>query len=57
MRDETYQLIGLVGFVLAGFVFVAVGIRADDALTVIGSALWIAACAVWMIPLVRQRDR
>ena len=56
MRDDTYQLVGLVGFVLAGVVFVAVGIRADDALTVFGSGLWIAACVVWMVPLLR-RDR
>ncbi len=53
MEERHYQLIGLVGFVIAGLFFVAIGIRAGDALTIIGSLVWIAACVVWMIPFLK----
>ena len=53
MDERHYQLVGLVGFIIAGLFFVAVGIRLDDALTIIGSVVWIAACVVWLIPVLR----
>ena len=55
MNDETYQIIGLVGFILAGLIFIAVGLRAGDFLTVLGSIIWTASCVVWMIPIIRLR--
>jgi hypothetical protein len=52
--DERFcQLVGLIGFIIAGLFFVAVGIRLGDALTIIGSGVWIAACVVWLIPVLR----
>ena len=47
-------MLGLIGFVLAGFVFVAAGVRSGDVLTIVGSALWIVSCLIWMVPLVRS---
>ena len=54
MADDTYQLIGLIGFIIAGVLFVIVGIRFGDPLTVAGSAVWIVSCLIWMIPLLRR---
>lgn len=57
MNERVFQLLGLAGFIAAGFVFIAVGVRASDPLTVIGSVIWILACLIWMVPLVRPGDR
>jgi len=54
MSDKAYQIIGLTGFIIAGFVFVAVGIKFGDNLTIIGSVIWILSCIIWMIPLIRH---
>lgn len=53
MTEKHYQIIGLVGFIVAGFIFIAVGIRSDDILTVIGSMVWTVSCVIWIIPLLR----
>lgn len=52
MSEQRSQILGLIGFVLAGFLFVAAGVRSGDVLTVVGSVLWIVSCLIWMIPLV-----
>ena len=54
MADKHYQIIGLVGFILAGFIFIAVGVRADDLLTIIGSVIWTLSCLVWLVPLLKS---
>ena len=56
MDERRYQLAGLIGFIIAGLFFVAVGFRLGDALTIIGSAVWIAACIVWLIPVLRPTE-
>ncbi len=56
MDERHYQLVGLIGFIIAGLFFVAVGIRLGDALTIIGSVVWIAACVVWLIPALRPTE-
>ncbi len=55
MDDSRYQLIGLLGFILAGFIFIAVGINFGDALTILGSVVWVVSCMIWMIPLLRPK--
>ncbi|MEE9428877.1 MAG: hypothetical protein V3V25_12090 [Paracoccaceae bacterium] len=55
MKDETYQIIGLVGFILAGLIFIAVGLRSGDFLTVLGSIIWTVSCVIWMIPIIHSR--
>ncbi len=55
MDDNRYQLIGLVGFIIAGFIFVAAGIKFGDPLTISGSVVWILSCVVWLIPLIKPK--
>lgn len=55
MHEDSYQLIGLIGFIIAGFMFIAVGVRFEDNLTIWASVVWIVSCVIWMIPLVRRR--
>ncbi len=55
MDEKWYQIIGLVGFILAGFVFIAVGIKYGDSLTIIGSIIWTISCMIWMVPLIRRQ--
>ncbi|MGR3343078.1 MAG: hypothetical protein ACU0DI_07625 [Paracoccaceae bacterium] len=55
MDEKRYQFIGLVGFIIAGFVFVAVGMISGDPLTIIGSVIWICSCLVWIFPLLMSK--
>ena len=55
MDDDKYQLIGLIGFIIAGFIFIAVGVKFGDWLTILGSIVWILSCLVWMIPILRSK--
>ena len=54
MDDSKYQLIGLCGFVASGGFYIAVAFKSGDTLSLIGSALWIASCVVWAIPLLKR---
>jgi len=54
MAEKRCQLIGLIGFIIAGFVFIAAGINFGDTLTIVGSVIWVLSCMIWMIPLVRS---
>lgn len=52
MQEKYYQIIGLAGFIIAGILFIAVGVRSDDMLTIIASVIWTLSCVVWLIPLL-----
>ena len=54
MNERRCQMIGLVGFIIAGFFFIAAGVKFGDPLTIIGSVVWTLSCFVWMIPLLRS---
>ena len=54
MSDDFFQKAGLIGFIIAGLIFVVVGIRFGDPYTVAGSVVWIISCLIWMIPLLRR---
>jgi hypothetical protein len=54
MKEKHYQLAGLIGFILAGFIFIAVGINYGDPLTILGSVVWVISCLIWMVPLVKS---
>ncbi len=56
MDEKHYQIIGLLGFIVAGFIFIAVGIKFGDMLTILGSTVWILSCLVWMIPLLKPKQ-
>jgi len=55
MDERKFNIAGLLGFMASGAIFVVAGIRAGDLLTIIGSVVWIGACIVWIVPLVRPR--
>ena len=54
MADRSYQMAGLIGFIVAGILFVITGWRFGDMLAVSGSPIWIVSCLIWMIPLFRK---
>ncbi len=56
MDEKHYQIIGLLGFIVAGFIFIAAGIKSGDMLTILGSTVWILSCLVWMIPLLKPKQ-
>jgi len=55
MSDKAYQIIGVTGFIISGLIFIAVGIKFGDNLTVIGSVIWTLSCIIWMIPLIKSK--
>ncbi|NNE81627.1 MAG: hypothetical protein HKN18_15275 [Silicimonas sp.] len=57
MSDQQCEIMGLVGFIVAGIIFILVGMRDGDALVAIGSVVWTLACVLWLIPHMRGKDR
>ena len=55
MDERRYQIMGLLGFIFADFVFIAAGINFGDSLTILGSMIWVLSCIIWMIPLLRSK--
>ncbi|MFP4168318.1 MAG: hypothetical protein ACLFSY_05645 [Desulfonatronovibrionaceae bacterium] len=55
MKERYYQIAGLIGFILSGLFFIAAGLKNKDLPTILGSLAWIAACVVWLIPLLRPQ--
>ncbi len=53
MNDHRYEQAGLCGFILAGGIFIAVGLRDGDSLVLIGSVVWTVACVLWLVPHMR----
>lgn len=47
------ELLALTGFCVSGVFFIVSGLRSGDAMTVIGSAVWIISCLCWMYPYTR----
>ena len=54
MTDRQWQLIGWAMFVICALFYLAAGWRSGDALTLIGSLIFLIACFVFMIPLLRS---
>ena len=55
MSDKTCQTLGLIGFIIAGILFIIIGIRDGDILVILASIVWNAACLIWLWPLLRRR--
>lgn len=53
MEERHAHVVGLIGFIIAGLTFIAVGVRSQDALTVAGSVVWTLSCVVWLLPVLR----
>ncbi len=50
--ERPFHIIGLIGFIISGFIFIVVGVQADDILTIVSSSIWVLSCIVWLIPFV-----
>ena len=56
-RQNHFQLWGWILFIGSALFFMAASIRADDPVSLIGSALFLVACFVFMVPLLAQFRR
>jgi uncharacterized membrane protein YhhN len=56
-KERKYHLAGWILFILCAILFVASGIRNHDALTIIGSVIFLIACVVFLVPLVGKSDK
>ncbi|MDM8555639.1 hypothetical protein QUF75_12980 [Desulfococcaceae bacterium HSG7] len=52
-QDLKYQLSGWILFILCAVFFLASSIKNQDTLTFIGSVIFLIACIVFLIPLLR----
>ena len=55
MPEDIYQIVGLVGFIASGGLFLVSGLRTGDGLLVAGCVVWMIACCVWLVPLIQRR--
>ena len=53
IEDRHYQLIGMLGFIIAVLVFIAAGITLGDTLAIVGSVIWL----IWMIPVLKPKGQ
>ena len=53
MEDRHYQIIGMLGFIIAVLVFIAAGITLGDTLAIVGSVIWL----IWMIPVLKPKGQ
>ena len=53
IEDRHYQLIGMLGFIIAVLVFIAAGINLGDTLAIVGSVIWL----IWMIPVLQPKGQ
>ena len=56
-RQNHFQLWGWILFIGSALFFMAASIRADDPVSLIGGALFLVACFVFMVPLLAQFRR
>ena len=47
------DIVGLSGFSVSGFLFVASSMRAEDPFALAGSIVWIVSCLAWIVALWR----
>ena len=58
MRQEIkYQLSGWILFIICAIFFIASGLKNHDILTFIGGVIFLIACIVFLIPLVRLNKK
>lgn len=53
-QENKQQLVGWILFVLCAIFFIASSLKNRDALTFIGSVLFLTSCIVFIIPLARK---
>ena len=52
-----YQLLGWILFIICAILFIASGLKNHDILTFVGSVIFLIACIVFLIPLVRSNKK
>ncbi len=52
-----YQIVGWILFIICAIFFIASSLKNHDILTFIGSVIFLIACIVFFIPLVRSSKR
>ena len=56
-QEIKYQLAGWILFIICAIFFVASGMKNHDILTFIGGVIFLIACIVFLIPLVRSNKK
>ncbi len=56
-QDFKYQLAGWILFILCAFFFIASSLKNQDTLTFIGAVIFLIACIVFLIQLVRTMKK
>lgn len=56
-KEIKYQLAGWVLFVICSLFFIASSLKNNDVLTFIGGTIFLIACIVFIIPLLRPNKR
>jgi len=51
-QHDRFQLLGWILFVLSAIFFITSSIRAGDMISLLGGALFLIACFVFLIPLI-----
>ena len=55
-RNELrFQFWGWILFVACAVFFIASGIRNNDGLTIVGSVIFLTACILFLIPIIKAR--
>ena len=56
-QDLKYQLVGWILFIVCAIFFIASSLKNGDTLTFIGSVLFLIACIVFLIPLIKTTKK
>jgi uncharacterized membrane protein len=56
-QEIKYQLAGWILFIICAIFFVASGLKNHDIYTLIGGVIFLIACIVFLIPLVRSNKK
>ena len=56
-QEIKYQLSGWILFIICAIFFIASGLKNHDILTFIGGVIFLIACIVFLIPLVRPNKK
>jgi Na+/proline symporter len=56
-QEIKYQLAGWILFIICAIFFIASGLKNHDILTFIGGVIFLIACIVFLIPLVRPNKK
>jgi len=56
-RERRFSLWGWILFVVCALFFIASSLQSRDLLSLIGSIIFLAACFVFLYPLVQKKDK